>query len=527
VGSVIIVSISLGFLGGHFKVLDYRDDELDLVSAQENLIEFWRETEFSISQAQHFIDFNQCEREEKSQRIDRACKMALFKLRQICSPSDQEKHPWLGIEKLELFYVENQIGSQPDIPKVNNQSERLYKDKFREVLEACDSRQKSYALAMAVNSYLSISKDPHSYLMPIKYFDEVISKSDVRTNLFGFLVRRNRDLNWVVTKVSPGSAAYLSGLQAGDKILEVQDHLISDLGPKQILDFLNIKQNLNLVIERTFSGHTRRLFRLQLKPTDFKVTNVTWDWAHFEKKVGLIRIEKFSRNTCDDFKKALHLLKAEDLKGLVLDLRDNPGGSVDEAACVMDALVPKGELLFYTFDQKDNSTDSYYSRYQPIFNGGIAILMNQGSASASEIVAGGLKALKRAFVVGQVSFGKGTYQDGIILNNLPSVAYFETRGFYLFADGTTSQLRGVEPHIEVQPNPNLTQLFREEDLYVYPLQANLDQISNQTQQERGQKELNLMVHFDILKSDSGCLEVNQKSSDEIEKAVAVVSCQMR
>jgi carboxyl-terminal processing protease len=272
-----------------------------------------------------------------------------------------------------------------------------------------------------------------------------------------------------------------------------------------------------LVIERTLGDQIRKLFRIQLKPIEFKVTNVTWDWAQSEKKVGLIRIEKFSRNTCDDFKKALRLLKAEDMRGLVLDLRDNPGGSVDEAACVMDSLVSKGLLLFYTFDQKDNSTDYYYSRYQPLYMGGVAILINQGSASASEIVAGGLKALKRAYVVGQVSFGKGTYQDGMILNSLPSVAYFETRGYYVFPNSTTSQLKGVEPNIKVQSKPNLALLLREEDLYAYPFQAN-PQLRNQSLSE-------FIDESTISKSSTGCLEDNQKSLDDVENAVAIFACQ--
>lgn len=493
--------------------------------SHESLMEFWRQTDFKLDQVKQFISFEKCVKSQGEIRLSRACEMALLRLGQICEITDKPSFAWSGIEKFDLAHLENEQARGSLSPLIPQDEKKDYRVRFEELFKSCEPSQQSFALAMSVNSFLSIYHDPHSYLMPIRYFDEVVSKSDSRTNAFGFLIRRNRDLSWVVTKISPGSSAQKSGLISGDKITEMQGKALSQVAPKVILDILNSKQSLNLVIERFNNKSEPRLLRLQLKPLEFQVTNVTWEWANEGQKVGLMRIEKFSRSTCDDFKKALKLLKGEDLKGLVLDLRDNPGGSVEEAACVMDALVEKGQLLFYTYDLKSRSTEHYYSRNHPIFNGGLAILINQGSASASEIVAGGLKAVRRAQVVGQTSFGKGTYQDGVILEKIPSVAFFETRGFYLFSDGSSTQLSGVEPDIRVSTKKPLESMLREEDLYAYPMIAEFPRVVPAPNFLKSNKSKIDVLAID-LNFDPICLEIDQKSLDEVENAVRAISCQL-
>lgn len=506
------------FLGGELNWDSHETGSDDLQESSESLIRYWRDTGLTLDQANQFMPLKSCSDKAINIRTKRACQMALLRLQQICKPEAVDFFSWTGVERVELMYLESQ---KSDLGYSSSTSFRQIE--FEALLNRCSADQRPYALAMSVNSYLSIKNDPHSYLLPIKYFEEVISKSETRSNPFGLTVKRNSSFHWVVTKVALNGSAQIQRVAPGDRLLELQEQSIEQYSPKKISEILSSKRNINVLFERIKANGDIYLYRVQLRPLSVQVPNVSWSWADENQRVGLIRVEKFSRRTCDDFKKALHALKAEAMRGLVLDLRDNPGGSVDEASCVMDTLIKKGQLLFYTFDQKGHSADYYYSRYPPIFLGGVAILINQGSASASEIVAGGLQSLGRAKVVGQVSFGKGTYQDGAILDHFPPVAYFETRGYYLFADGRTTQLAGVIPDVAVTPVASLNELLREKDLYAYPLAPH----------PKGYESLMTARNGSLGKADSAlpklnqdCLEVAQNLENELQKAVEVIACEI-
>jgi len=511
---IICILIGVAFGSYYHDVSNFRKSS-DSSFNVDTIVDYWSQTGFGLSQASHFISFERCDDTSNDSRESLACQMAEVRLKQVCEPEFRFNAPWTGVEKAEVQHLK----LEAQLKQQDKKSNSTFKKRFQEILQQCGPRYFSYAVASAVNSYLSIKLDPHSYIMPLKYFDEVVSRSDVRQNLFGLLVRRNQEMEWIITRVSPGSSAEKHGLLPGDKILELQDQKIEFLSPKNISDYLNLKSNLNLVVERLDAQFRKKLFRIQLQPTHFNVVNVRWDWANQEKKVGVIRIDKFSRNTCDEFKNALKLLIAEDMRGLIIDLRDNPGGSVDEASCVMDTLVPKGQVLFYTYDQKKKLIEKYESRFPSLFEGGVAVLVNQGSASASEILAGGLQSLNRAKIVGQKSFGKGTYQDGVILDFMPSVAYFETRGYYFFIDGSTAQLTGVTPDLEVPTLPRLSSLLREKDLYLYPLDSN-PHFDKPKEQAFTRPNSNLKWIF-----DPECLNIIQNKTNELEKAVEAISCQ--
>jgi carboxyl-terminal processing protease len=438
----------------------YEKDQKDLLAS------YWHETGFSLEQAKDWLPLNsQCLQEDSDtlEEVDmlrrrRACRMALLRLKQICEEDRIPVFSWTGIERIEIIQMEKESSLFS-----------FKEEDFLSSLESCSKEKKSFALAQAVNGFLSIEKDPHSYVLPLRYFDEVLSKPEVKNNFFGFSLRRNKNFDWVVTKLSSQGEGFLSGLRWGDRIVEIQNHLVSELSPKKIQDFLNTENVLKLKVERYQKNNKLSSLNVLLKPSKQSVLNVRWDWIDFKNKIGSVRIEKFSKKSCDDFKKVLKILNSKAIKVLALDLRDNPGGSVEEAACIMDALVPKGLLLFSTYDQKQGYKEAYYSHKEPLFKKEMFVFINQGSASASEIVAGGLKVLGRATLVGQPTFGKGTYQDGMILESTPSLAYFETRGYYLFSDGSTAQIQGVIPDLVVEEHPYLSSLMREEDLYAYPL----------------------------------------------------------
>ena len=162
--------------------------------------------------------------------------------------------------------------------------------------------------------------------------------------------------------------------------------------------------------------------------------------------------------------------------------------------------VKKGTLLFETrYLDRSRNSDFYYAENSPVYNGPIAVLINSGSASASEIVAGSLKDLGRALLVGERSFGKGSFQDGKIWGANEKVLLFQTEGMYYFPTGWTTQLVGLVPDIEVHYND--TDL-REEDLFYKPLMPK-PQLMRPTSKAFANKNLNCeLSEFKLLASTS-------------------------
>jgi carboxyl-terminal processing protease len=151
-----------------------------------------------------------------------------------------------------------------------------------------------------------------------------------------------------------------------------------------------------------------------------------------------------------------------------VDLRDNPGGQVEEAACILNLFVDKGQKLFETrYLDLTRKVDVYTAEQNALFRGPMAVLINSGSASASEIIAGSLKDLGRATLVGEKTFGKGTFQDGRLWGSHEKIAIFETEGMYYFPSGWSPQLVGIHPDIAVNFGGKI--LYREDELFFNPI----------------------------------------------------------
>ena len=170
-----------------------------------------------------------------------------------------------------------------------------------------------------------------------------------------------------------------------------------------------------------------------------------------DPSVGYIRISSFSETTTDDVKKAVEKIQKEneDLSGYVLDLRNNPGGLLDQAVSVADLFLEEGEIVS-TRPRRDDEMQRYsatkgdITKHKPI-----VVLINEGSASAAEIVAGALQDHKRAVVVGMRSFGKGSVQTVIPITGFGAIRLTTAR--YYTPSGRSIQAKGIEPDIEIPP----------------------------------------------------------------------------
>ena len=261
-----------------------------------------------------------------------------------------------------------------------------------------------------MNAMLS-TLDPHSYyLMPVDFEKEEV---DMRGRFEGIGVTLYYMGDSVyASHVMPGSPAAASGLHTGDLILRVDTTLVSGSG-------LTRQQSevVDLIRGPRYSTVCLTVMRKGLaKPKAFKIRR---DVIHLstvpaivmlDKKIGYVRITRFGDNTAGEFHAALLQLLGEGMRHLVLDLRGNGGGSLASAVGVCNELLPKGDLIVYTQGAHDRRRNTYATKGGLFEEGGLTVLIDEGSASASEIVAGAVQDNDRGTIIGHRSFGKGLVQ---------------------------------------------------------------------------------------------------------------------
>lgn len=308
-------------------------------------------------------------------------------------------------------------------------------------VEEVDTKKLIYG---AINGMLS-SLDPHSSFMPPDTYKEM--KIDTK-GAFGGLGIEITVKEGVLTVISPieDTPAFKAGIKAGDQILKIDDKYTKDLtitdavkrmrGPKGTKVTITImREGFEKVKEFTLERDI-----IQVKSVKFKT---------LDEGYGYVRIAQFQEKTDDDLEKALKSLHSENdgvLHGLVLDLRNDPGGLLDQAVRVAEHFVDEGKLIVYTEGREKDSKMRFTSR-----KGGkeqnypIVVLINSGSASASEIVAGALQDHKRAIIMGTQSFGKGSVQTIIPLSDNSGLRLTTAR--YYTPSGRSIQAKGITPDI--------------------------------------------------------------------------------
>lgn len=293
--------------------------------------------------------------------------------------------------------------------------------KYKEILQLIENNYVDSVNTDSLVDY-SITKmleklDPHTaYMNPV---DAVAARSQLEGGFDGIGIEFNiyKDTVYVVTPLS-GGPSEAAGIQSGDKLVQVDT--TSMTGDK--LD--------NTRVFRTLRGKRGTEVKLTLirrgTPKPFVVTvtrdripTYSVDAAYMvDAKTGYIRVNRFSETTYEEFKTALGTLKQQGMSQLMLDLRNNPGGYMDRATSVADELISGQKMLVYT-DGKDNRYDRQtFARIAGQFEDGpVVVLIDEGSASASEIVAGALQDHDRALIAGRRSFGKGLVQMPVQLSD--------------------------------------------------------------------------------------------------------------
>jgi carboxyl-terminal processing protease len=296
----------------------------------------------------------------------------------------------------------------------------------------------------AINGMLS-SLDPHSSYLTEKSFKEMQVQTKGEFGGLGIEVTMENGLVKVVSPIddTPASRA---GVQAGDYISHLDDEPIMGLTLSEAVEKMRGLKGTDIKITILREGATEPI-ELTLTRDRIEIQSVKW---RAEDDIGYLRITSFSENTGKKLKNGIEELLKElpEMKGIVLDMRNNPGGLLDQAIAVSDAFLERGEIVS-TRGREKNDIRRYGATSGDMINGlPIVVLINGGSASASEIVAGALQDHQRAVVMGTKSFGKGSVQTVIPLPGHGAMRLTTSR--YYTPSGTSIQAEGIEPDIVVE-----------------------------------------------------------------------------
>lgn len=349
---------------------------------------------------------------------------------------------------LSIFILSSQRHSSAEGKGSDYESIELFTDVMaiikKSYVEEVDTKKLVYG---AINGMLS-SLDPHSSFMPPDTYKEM--KIDTK-GAFGGLGIEISIKDGVLTVISPieDTPAFKAGIKSGDMIIKIDDKFTKDLNINDAVKRMRGKKGTKVVLTIMREGFE--------KPKEFPLLRDVIQVKSIRSQLmdggyGYVRIVQFQEKTDEDLAKALKTLKEEnkgELKGLVLDMRNDPGGLLDQAVRVADHFIPEGQMIVYTEGREKDSKMQFTAK-----NGGkepgypIVVVINGGSASASEIVAGALQDHKRAIILGTQSFGKGSVQTIIPLSDDSGLRLTTAR--YYTPKGRSIQAKGITPDIMVE-----------------------------------------------------------------------------
>ena len=340
----------------------------------------------------------------------------------------------------------------------------IYKkiDLFGEVLEKINEEyvediNQSESMDSAINGLLQ-SLDPYSAYLSPENFEEMQTETSGEFGGLGIEVSMEAGVVKVITPLddTPASRA---GLKAGDYIVKINDTQVQGKTLTEAVEIMRgpVGSDIELTVRRrgvkkalTFTL-TREIIQIQSVKSDL-----------LDKNIGYLRLTSFNENSAQQIKKRINDLNNEKkLKGFILDLRNNPGGLLSQAIKITDYFLDNGEIVS-TKSRKASENRKWFARDGDLTGGKpLIVLINYGSASASEIVAGALKDHKRAIILGENSYGKGSVQSIIPLRNEGAIRL--TIAKYYLPSGTSISEVGVTPDIEINEEGNEFKIKTETD----------------------------------------------------------------
>jgi carboxyl-terminal processing protease len=350
--------------------------------------------------------------------------------------------------------------------------------------------------------------DPHSTFMDADAYKDLQAGTQGEFGGLGIEVAMEDGLVKVVTPIED-SPAYKAGLKSGDLIMKLDDTQVRGLTLNDAVKKMRGKPDTKILLTVLRKG--------EAKPLTFNLTRAVIKTQsvknkYIEKDYAYVRITQFQEHTGEDLAKALTALQVQNkgpFKGLVLDMRNNPGGLLDAAVGVSAAFLPKNDLVVYTEGRVTDSKmrlsanpidyarrgkgDYLKSVPEAYKKTPMVVLVNSGSASASEIVAGALQDHKRATILGVQSFGKGSVQTILPMNNGSAIKLTTAR--YFTPNGRSIQAKGIVPDIIVEDGSDQSNNLHEADLAKHisnpkEADANIPAIKDPAKEDAAKAKLN-------------------------------------
>ncbi len=297
------------------------------------------------------------------------------------------------------------------------------------------------AIAGMVNSL----NDPYSEYFSKEDFESFSEDMDGNYVGVGMSIDKKKGEPLVVVSPFIGSPASKAGMKIGDKVIKVDNKDIIALTSTDAVKLLKGEKGTKVVLDVIREG-TKGTFKVEIIRDEIKLEFV--ESKMLDNKVGYVSLLRFGNNTGQEIEAHIKKLQAQGMKSLIFDLRSNPGGSLGEAQDISSLFIKQKLVVLLKY--KDGSKKEYNRTFQNLGDFPLVVLVNGGSASASEIVTGALKDYKRALIIGEKTFGKGIVQQIIPIGDgeaikLTIAQYFTPKGNYIHE-------KGIEPDIKVEMN---------------------------------------------------------------------------
>ena len=295
----------------------------------------------------------------------------------------------------------------------------------------------------AISGMVKTLDDPHSIYLDQKMYELMRSHTEGSFGGVG-IVMGFKDNKITVISVMEGTPSEAAGIKTGDEIIAVDGVPTSEIEPEEVVLRIRGEIDTEVTLRIRRAGEEDRDY--VVRRATIQVHTVAGEMLPDTDGIGYIRIASFSEHTADEFKDAYHALEKDGVRGMIIDLRENPGGLVTSCVAIANMVVPKGPVVSVV--QKDGTREEYESdlsegKYP------LVVLIDGNSASASEILAGALQDTGAATIVGQTSYGKGSVQ--VILPLYDDDALKLTIAKYYTPSGRSIDGTGIEPDVRVEP----------------------------------------------------------------------------
>lgn len=326
---------------------------------------------------------------------------------------------------------------------------RLFMEVYQLVKERYVEGKKNKELFEGAIKGVLNSLDPHCTLFTPDQLKEFQIETSGEFGGLGIQITKTKDGRLLIIAPIEDTPAYRAGIKPGDVIVRINDKRVTpDMTLSEAVKLMRGKPGTKITIWIWRKGWS--------EPKPFTITRAvikikSVKYRMLPGDIGYIRFTMFQRNSVEEFKKALEaIVKDKKLQGIIVDLRNNPGGLLDSAVAISDYFLPKGRLIVYTKGRIPESIRKYYSLHKPIVPVDVPVVMlvNGGTASAAEILTGALRYNNRALVVGEKTFGKGSVQTLYPLDMGYAVKI--TTAKYYMPNHKCIDGKGIKPDIEVK-----------------------------------------------------------------------------